>query len=260
MAGRRRARRRDRRPRAGGLGGGRGVGRCLRSGDHHAAPPGPRGGVRAGQPRPVPQAQRRARAAGHPGRLRGRPLPDPLPPGALPRGRPAAAHRRRDRHPGPAQRPGRRADPPARAGLRDPGRARHPGPRRPAVAGAVLAVGPLRGRHARAADPGRLPSRLGAGSVDPQRHRPLPPCDERDPQAGLRLLGRPRARRHAVGRAGRRHRGPEALGRLARPRDRSGRAAAGPGGLLAAAPGGCGVPRRRRGHRDVRGGRRAAGR
>ena len=72
---------------------------------------------------------------------------------------------------------------------------------------------------------------------DPRGHRPVPPADPADPADRVRLLGGPRAGRHAVGRAGRGHRRHPAGARRPGPRDRARRAAARPGGVLAAAPG-----------------------
>ena len=93
----------------------------------------------------------------------------------------------------------------------------------------------------------RSPTRSRA-ITDRYRRRTL-----RHAAARLRVLGRARARGHAVGRAGRRHRRAAAGSGRPRPAHRAGRAAARPGGLLAAAPGRRRVPRRRRGRGDLRG-------
>ena len=121
-----------------------------------------------------------------------------------------------------------------------------------------VAVRPLPRRDARAcrrwsptAGP-RRSRRTIARVTDRYRRRTLQHAADR-----LRVLGRARARRHVVGRAGRRDRRRPARARRPRPADRARRAAAGAGGLLAAAPRRRGVPRRGGGRRDLRG-RRAS--
>ena len=120
----------------------------------------------------------------------------------------AAADPRRDRDPGPAERADRGAGTlplipvfGALVGLATRDRAAA------AVAGAGVAVRALPRRGARAADAGRLPPGRGAVATGSARS----PTATAGRTAGhaaarLRLLGRPRAGRHAVGRAGRGHR------------------------------------------------------
>ena len=91
----------------------------------------------------------------------------------------------------------------AGAGVRDPHRGVDPRPRRPAVAAACCTVGSLPRRRPRPAHPGRAPAGPCPGRVHPGDHRPLPPGHRGHPEAGVRLLGCPRAHRHPVGRAGR---------------------------------------------------------
>ena len=122
-----------------------------------------------------------------------------------------------------------------------------------AVARAGVALGALPRRDARPADAGGVPPGRGPVGHDPRDHRPLPAAHPADAADRVRLLGRARAGGDAVGRAGRGHRRHPARARRPGPRDRAGRAAARPRGLLAAAPRRRGVPRRRRGRRDLRG-------
>ena len=103
----------------------------------------------------------------------------------------------------------------------------------------------------------RLPPRRGTDLPDPRGDRALPQGQPGHPAHRLRELGRARAGRDPLGRAGRRHGRREARGRPPRPPHRPDRAAAGARGVLAAASCRCRVPRRRRGRRDLRAGRRA---
>ncbi len=84
-----------------------------------------------------------------------------------------------------------------------------------AVAGARVAVGPLPRRDARPAHAGRLPPRRRPVGDHPRGHRPLPPPHPGHPADRVRLLGRARAGRDALGRAGGRHRRPPARRRAA---------------------------------------------
>ena len=194
----------------------------------------------------------------HPRSRRSRALSDPLLPGVRAGRRAAPAHRHRDGHPGRHERGDRAGHAPADPGLRCPGGPGHPRPRRDPVARDGLAVRALRRRDEGPAHAGRVPPRAGADRPDPRGDRALPHCHDGHAQARLRLLGHPRADRHPVGGPGRGHRRRPPCRRAPRPAHRPGRPAARPRGLLAAAPRGRGVPRRRRRGRDVREGRRPA--
>ena len=218
-------------------------------GRHVTAPP---ADDRRRRARP-PRLHRSGLGAGHPRGLGCRALPHPVPSGAGAGHPAAAAHRRRHRHPGPAQRGHRAVHAAAGAGVRCPGRPGHPRPGPRAVAGDVLAVRPLPRRRPRPADAGGAPPGARAVLADRSDHEPLPGRLTADPADRVRLVAGARARGHAVGGPGRgdRRRPP---GRwVARAPHRARRPAARPRGVLAAAAGRGRVPRCRRGRGHLRG-------
>ena len=190
-----------------GARGGRRLGRRRRgrgAARRSSARPAPPLLARSLRDRPTAGARGEVAAAGHPRRGGRRALPDPLPARPGPGRRAAAADGRRHRHPGPAERRDRAGDAAAGAGVRGTGRAGHratgpasSGARMASLSGHFLDV--VRGlptlvAHRRAA----RPVRRGSGAITDRYRR----ASLRHAAARLRLLGRPRAGGHAVGRPG----------------------------------------------------------
>ena len=184
-----------------------------------------------------------------------RAVPDPLRAFAGPGLRPSGRHGDRDLLVRLDQRTDRALHAAADTGVRRAHRGVGAGAGRPPVAAAVRTLRALPGRRPGAPDPGRLPPSGRAGGHDPRGDRPLPQGHRRDAAAGLRVCGGAGAGRDPVGRAGRRLRGPPAGRRFDGLPRRDDRAAARPGGVLAAAPRRRRVPCRRRGDGELRRGR-----
>ena len=274
LAGHRPGRGRRRRQRRPALGAGRrrglrgpGAGRAARRGVRR--PRGRRRRHRRTSARCCGRSSRRPATGRRPGRrpswspagvARGRALPHPLPPGAGAGRRCCRCSRvvaiatqdvdeRRDRAGHAA------ADP----GLRGPGRPRHPRPRRAAVARDGVAVRPLPRRDARPADAGRVPP---GGGPDVHGSARSPSATAGPASHTLRIAFASSAVLELVATLSVALVAVTVGVRLADGdldlRHRAGRPAARARGLLAAAPGRRGVPRRGRGRRDLRARRRPA--